>query len=60
MFSSAVPYRNQHYSELRKDCVNSKSLFEDAEFPANDSSLYFRRSPLLLLERKCTFTTDRT
>ncbi|XP_028323026.1 calpain-5-like [Gouania willdenowi] len=52
MFSSAVPYRNQHYSELRKDCVNSKSLFEDAEFPANDSSLYFRRSPYGRVEWK--------
>lgn len=45
MFSSAVPYKNQHYAELKKDCINSKTLFEDAEFPAVSTSLYFRKPP---------------
>lgn len=45
MFSSAEPYKNQHYSELKKACIKDKELFEDPEFPANNSSLFFRRSP---------------
>uniref|UniRef100_A0A8C6WLH6 Calpain 6 n=1 Tax=Neogobius melanostomus TaxID=47308 RepID=A0A8C6WLH6_9GOBI len=45
MFSSAVPYKNQHYSELKKACIKDKKLFEDSEFPAINSSLFFRRSP---------------
>ncbi|XP_074528860.1 calpain-5-like [Halichoeres trimaculatus] len=43
MFSSAVPYKNQHYFELRRDCIKDKTLFEDPEFPANNSSLFFRK-----------------
>lgn len=45
MFSSATPYKNQHYSELKKDCIKSKKLFEDPEFPCVDASLYFRKPP---------------
>ncbi|XP_061903699.1 calpain-5-like [Entelurus aequoreus] len=45
MFSSATPYKNQHYAELKKECIKSKKLFEDPEFPAIDSSLYFRKPP---------------
>ncbi|XP_057676501.1 calpain-5-like [Corythoichthys intestinalis] len=45
MFSSATPYKNQHYSDLKKDCLRSKKLFEDPEFPCTDASLYFRRPP---------------
>lgn len=45
MFSAATPYKNQQYSELRKDCIKNKELFEDPEFPATNSSLFFRRSP---------------
>ncbi|XP_068600210.1 calpain-5-like [Brachionichthys hirsutus] len=45
MFSSAVPFKNQHYSELKKNCINDKKLFEDPEFPASDASLYFRKPP---------------
>lgn len=45
MFSSAAPYKNQHYADLRKHCIEDKTLFEDPEFPANNSSLYFRKPP---------------
>ncbi|XP_040037163.1 calpain-5 [Gasterosteus aculeatus] len=45
MFSSAVPYKNQHYSELKKDCINDKTLFKDPEFPATNASLFFRKPP---------------
>lgn len=45
MFSSAVPYKNQHYSEIKKDCIDNKTLFEDPEFPATNASLYFRKPP---------------
>ncbi|XP_037389030.1 calpain-5-like [Pygocentrus nattereri] len=42
MFSTVVPYKNQHYSELKKDCLEHKKLFEDPEFPCTNSSLYYR------------------
>uniref|UniRef100_A0A665U1Y7 Calpain 6 n=1 Tax=Echeneis naucrates TaxID=173247 RepID=A0A665U1Y7_ECHNA len=45
MFSSAAPYKNQHYAELKKNCIHDKTLFEDPEFPATNTSLFFRRSP---------------
>ncbi|XP_035482413.2 calpain-5-like [Scophthalmus maximus] len=45
MFSSAVPYKNQHYAELKTNCIRDKTLFEDPEFPAANESLYFRRPP---------------
>lgn len=43
MFSSAVPYKNQHYTKLKEDCIKDKKLFEDPEFPATTASLYFRK-----------------
>ncbi|KAM9331592.1 calpain-5-like isoform 1-T2 [Pholidichthys leucotaenia] len=45
MFSSAAPYKNQHYAEIKKNCITDKTLFEDPEFPATNSSLYFRKPP---------------
>uniref|UniRef100_A0AC34F2B4 Calpain catalytic domain-containing protein n=1 Tax=Panagrolaimus sp. ES5 TaxID=591445 RepID=A0AC34F2B4_9BILA len=35
----------QDFYALRDECLQKKQLFEDPEFPANDSSLYFTRSP---------------
>lgn len=52
MFSSAVPYKNQHYSELKKECIRDKKLFEDPEFPATSTSLYFRKAPPGFVEWK--------
>uniref|UniRef100_A0A3Q3MK03 Calpain-5-like n=1 Tax=Mastacembelus armatus TaxID=205130 RepID=A0A3Q3MK03_9TELE len=45
MFSSANPYKNQHYAELKRNCIKDKILFEDPEFPATNASLYFRKPP---------------
>ncbi|XP_077402369.1 calpain-5-like [Vanacampus margaritifer] len=45
MFSSVTPYKNQHYAELKKDCIKSKKLFEDPEFPAINASVYYRNPP---------------
>ncbi|XP_037605136.1 calpain-5-like [Sebastes umbrosus] len=45
MFSSATPFKNQQYPELKKDCINDKTLFEDPEFPASNTSLYFKKPP---------------
>lgn len=45
MFSSVVPYKNQHYAELRRNCIKDKKLFEDPEFPATNSSLFYSKSP---------------
>ncbi|XP_056267681.1 calpain-5-like [Pseudoliparis swirei] len=52
MFSSATPYKNQHYSQLKNDRINDKTLFEDPEFPATDASLYFKRPPPGMVEWK--------
>lgn len=45
MFSTVSPYKNQHYAELKKNCINSKKLYEDPEFPANNASLFYRKRP---------------
>ncbi|XP_042286286.1 calpain-5-like [Thunnus maccoyii] len=45
MFSSVLPYKNQHYADLKRDCIKDKKLFEDPEFPATNASLYFRKPP---------------
>lgn len=45
MFSAATPFKNQQYAELRKACINDKTLFEDPEFPASNTSLYYRKPP---------------
>lgn len=52
MFSSVVPYKNQHYTELKKDSIKDKKLFEDPEFPASSSSLYFKKPPPGFVEWK--------
>ncbi|XP_069002637.1 calpain-5-like [Embiotoca jacksoni] len=52
MFSSAVPYKNQHYADLKRDCIKDKTLFEDPEFSANNSSVYFRKPPPGIVEWK--------
>ncbi|XP_076636456.1 calpain-A-like isoform X4 [Colletes latitarsis] len=35
----------QDFNTLRRECLSTGRLFEDPEFPATDSSLYFSRSP---------------
>ncbi|KAM4726367.1 calpain-5-like isoform 1-T2 [Anableps anableps] len=45
MFSSAVSHKNQNYADLKKQCIQNKTLFEDPEFPATNSSIYYNKSP---------------
>ncbi|MPC63213.1 Calpain clp-1 [Portunus trituberculatus] len=35
----------QDFYELRQQCMDSGTLFEDPDFPAEDSSIFFSRSP---------------
>nr|XP_023698610.1 calpain-5-like [Paramormyrops kingsleyae] len=45
MWSSCAPYRNQRYVDLKQECREAKTLFEDPEFPATNSSLFYRKPP---------------
>jgi calpain, invertebrate len=40
----AVPFKNQVYSDLKAQ-HDEHNLFEDPEFPANNSSLFYSKSP---------------
>ncbi|XP_026881028.1 calpain-5-like [Electrophorus electricus] len=42
MFSTVAVYRNQHYDVLKRECQESRMLFEDPEFPCINSSLFYR------------------
>ena len=39
--SDAFPYKNQRYDEIKSKCLKDGTLFEDPEFPAIESSLFF-------------------
>ena len=45
MSKSYKPYLNQNYEQLKQECLKSKTLFVDKEFPTNDSSLYRKTKP---------------
>uniref|UniRef100_A0AAY5KUA5 Calpain 6 n=1 Tax=Esox lucius TaxID=8010 RepID=A0AAY5KUA5_ESOLU len=45
MASTATPYKNQHYSELKRKCLEDKKLFEDPEFPVTNASLFYKKPP---------------
>ena len=46
-------YRNQDFSSLKATCVTNGRLFEDPEFPAADSSLFFsKESPLKVVWKR--------
>ncbi|XP_068122770.1 calpain-5 [Hyperolius riggenbachi] len=42
MFSSARPFGNQEYYNLKKECQKKKILFEDPLFPANNDALFYK------------------
>lgn len=42
----------QDFNTLRRECLATGRLFEDPEFPADDSSLYFSRRPDRYIEWK--------
>uniref|UniRef100_A0A3B3XIV2 Uncharacterized protein n=1 Tax=Poecilia mexicana TaxID=48701 RepID=A0A3B3XIV2_9TELE len=41
----SVAYKDQLYAELKKQHHHNRTLFEDPEFPATNSSLYFHKPP---------------
>jgi hypothetical protein len=41
----------QRFAELRDECLRNKKLFEDPEFPADDSALFYSRS----IQKKVTW-----
>eukprot|EP01135_Chromosphaera_perkinsii_P011000 Nk52_evm34s2309 gene=Nk52_evmTU34s2309 len=41
--SSSCKYKNQDFEALHKQCKETNTLFEDPEFPANDSSLWYTK-----------------
>lgn len=41
LWNSAKPFKGQKYDALRKECQEGGKLFEDPEFPADDSSLFY-------------------
>ncbi|RVE63753.1 hypothetical protein OJAV_G00139430 [Oryzias javanicus] len=52
MSSSVVAFKNQHYAELRRDCIQKRRLFRDPEFPADDSSVFYKEKPRGVVEWK--------
>ncbi|XP_041707180.1 calpain-5 [Coregonus clupeaformis] len=52
MFSTATSYKNQHYSELKRKCLEDNKLFEDPEFPVTNASLFYRKQPPGMVEWK--------
>ena len=45
-------FLNQRYSKLKSQCEKEKKLFVDPEFPAENKSLFFSRSPTESVEWK--------
>uniref|UniRef100_A0A673KEE1 Calpain catalytic domain-containing protein n=1 Tax=Sinocyclocheilus rhinocerous TaxID=307959 RepID=A0A673KEE1_9TELE len=59
MFSSVKAFEGQHYSNLKRQCLQSERLFEDPLFPAVDDSLFYLgnrigRVCVLFLHVTCT------
>lgn len=42
MFTSVKAFEGQHYSTLKRQCLQSGLLFEDPRFPAIDDSLFYQ------------------
>lgn len=42
----------QDFNQLRQECLSGGHLFEDPEFPASDSSLYYSKRPDRYIEWK--------
>uniref|UniRef100_A0A8C7WZ71 Calpain catalytic domain-containing protein n=1 Tax=Oryzias sinensis TaxID=183150 RepID=A0A8C7WZ71_9TELE len=52
MSSSVVPFKNQRYADLKRESIQRKILFRDPEFPADDSSLFYKEPPPGVVEWK--------
>eukprot|EP00105_Crassostrea_gigas_P020939 XP_011439866.1 PREDICTED: calpain-B isoform X15 [Crassostrea gigas] len=44
--------KKQHFEEIREQCAAEETLFEDPEFPSEDSSIFFSREPPRAFEWK--------
>nr|XP_022332390.1 calpain-B-like isoform X22 [Crassostrea virginica] len=44
--------RKQNYEEIKEQLLNEEALFEDPEFPAEDSSIFYSREPPRAFEWK--------
>lgn len=60
MFSAVVPYKNQHYDALKKECLENKKLFEDPEFPCTNASLFYKTPLSGRVEWKRPKVSDHT
>ena len=38
------------FSQLKEECQRNRKLFEDPEFPPNDSSLFYSQRPKMRFE----------
>jgi hypothetical protein len=38
-----LPFKNQIYEDLKKECIKSGKLFEDPFFPAVDKSIFYNQ-----------------
>lgn len=46
MFSPGIkPFKDQIYEDLKRQAQETQTLFEDPEFPANDSALFYKGDP---------------
>lgn len=36
-----VPFRNQSYEAIKRECLRAGRLFEDPTFPASDASMFY-------------------
>ncbi|VDI30156.1 calpain-5 [Mytilus galloprovincialis] len=43
LFDSAVPYKDQHYNKLKKQCISKGELFVDPVFPPDSKSLFYSK-----------------
>ncbi|XP_077778353.1 calpain-6 [Podarcis muralis] len=43
--TTAKPFKDQNYFELKRQCLEEGKLFEDPEFPACDASLFYNTPP---------------
>lgn len=43
LFDSAVPYKDQHYNKLKKQCISKGELFVDPIFPPDSKSLFYSK-----------------
>jgi hypothetical protein len=43
--SCFLPYKDQNYEQLKKECLEKKTLFEDPLFRTIDSTISYTRAP---------------